>query len=193
MLVVADPRPSPFHLHGWRPRRDTGEFCPPDPRALAVNVGPSDGAMGFGCLQARVAEALSLIGAHDLALAYTEADALVRVRRFDAPLHVALARGRVLAARGDASAATTALESAAAAAREAGVLVLEVKALQLALEVAAADSSGGGGGAAEAEARLAAALRRMKGSAREITSVFHGRDNTPTLDAEALLAAHGGA
>ena len=167
--------------------RDTGEFCPPDPLALLTNVGPSDGAGGFGCLQARVAEALLLIGAHDLAVAYTEEHALRMVLRFDARVQIALVRGRALAARGDdAAAATAALESAAAAARQAGMVMEEARALQLMLDV-----GGGAGAAGEGGARLAAVLRRLKGTASEITGVFPDRDNVPTLDAEALFAAFG--
>ena len=100
---------------------------------------------------------------------------------------MALARGRALAARGDdAAAARAALESAAAAARQAGMVMEEARALQLMLDV-----GGGAGAAGEGGARLAAVLRRLKGTASEITGVFPDRDNVPTLDAEALFAAFG--
>ena len=47
-----------------------GEFCPPDPRVLACNIGPMDSICGTGSLAARTAEALSLLGQSDLAMAY---------------------------------------------------------------------------------------------------------------------------
>ena len=170
----------------------TGEFCPPDPRALMLNVGPMDCSAGFGCVQGRVAEALSLLQHHDLALAYTEDASLTLLRRFDARIQMALTRGLVLAARGDAEAASVALERAAAAAREAGMVVEEARALQL-LRGQLQPPEGGGGARSltEGGARLAAVLRRMTGTPGEISSVFPDRDNVPTLDAEALFAAYG--
>ena len=73
-------------------------------------------------------------------------------------MHLALARAKALSARdGDAAAAATAIESAAALAHESGMLAVEVQALQLA-RVCKVD------GGQDAAPRLAAALRRMKGT-----------------------------
>ena len=155
----------------------TGGFAPPDPLELALNIGICDGlqSMGLGCVHSRVAEALTLLGHTELALAFTTHDALGTVLRFDQRVACALVRAQALSARGDAGAATAAFEAVAAESKTRGMVLWEVRALHGKASCADAPDTAG-----LERTRLGAALRSMVGRPDELTALFQDRNLRPT-------------
>ena len=98
-----------------------------------------------------------------------------------AHLSAGRARGRALAAKGEAAAATACLEVAAARAREFGLIVHELQAL-----LALVSCSPGAAGV-DATARLRGLVRLLGGTPEQVASLLRDRDGKLPLELNTLL------